>query len=73
MKRTLFLIFGMFCALMAGCSWMGQTAGKAQAKIERKAQDLEQGYHKGYEGEKAKSPPEQEPQEPADSADSTQP
>jgi hypothetical protein len=46
----------VYClALPAGCSWVGQTAGKAQAKIERKADDLEQGYQKGYEEEKAKT------------------
>lgn len=54
MKRIVILICCMLCALMAGCAWMGQTAGKAQAKIERKAQDLEQGYNKGYEEEKSK-------------------
>ena len=51
------------CALLAafalgavsGCSWMGRTAGKAQAKVERKADAVEQGYHQGYNEEKAKS------------------
>ena len=42
-------------ASMSGCSWMGRTAGKAQAKIERKADDLESGYHQGYNAEKSKS------------------
>jgi hypothetical protein len=57
MKRMLFLIFCMLCVPMTGCTWVGQTTGKAQAKIERKTQDLEQGYNKGYEDEKAKSAP----------------
>ncbi len=51
------------CALVAafalgagsGCSWMGRTAGKAQAKVERKTDAVEQGYHQGYSEEKAKS------------------
>ena len=54
------------CALLAvvalsavsGCSWMGRTAGKAQAKIERKTDAVEQGYEQGYQQEKAKSAPQ---------------
>lgn len=38
----------------SGCSWAGRTAGKAQAKIERKADDVQEGYHRGYKEEKAK-------------------
>lgn len=39
---------------MSACSWMGRTAGKAQAKMERGASNMEQGYNQGYEDEKAK-------------------
>lgn len=39
---------------MSACSWMGRTAGKAQAKIERGANSMEQGYNQGYKDEKAK-------------------
>ncbi len=39
----------------AGCSWMGRTAGKAQAKVERKVDAVEKGYDEGYKEEKAKS------------------
>lgn len=59
MKRIAISILCMLCVVVTGCAWVGKTTGKAQAKIERKAQDLEQGYHKGYEDEKAKSAPQQ--------------
>lgn len=53
------LLLCALCVAMAfavsGCSWLGRTAGKAQAKIERKASDLEHGYQQGYEEEKDKS------------------
>lgn len=42
---------------LGGCAWMGRTAGKAQAKIERHAGETEDGYHQGYEAEKGKSKP----------------
>lgn len=38
--------------LFTGCSWVGRTAGKASAKIERKADAVEQGYKEGYNEEK---------------------
>ena len=44
-------VSAVFCS---GCSWAGRTAGKAQAKIERKADDVQDGYHRGYKEEKAK-------------------
>ena len=43
--------------VVSGCSWVGRTAGKAQAKIERKATTVEQSYHQGYEEEKEKEAP----------------
>ncbi|MDR0826407.1 MAG: hypothetical protein LBN33_00810 [Desulfovibrio sp.] len=49
MKRLAVLF--VICALgatLGGCSWMGRTAGKTQATIERKAGEVEQGYHQGY-------------------------
>lgn len=54
-----FLVFCLLCVGVGGCSWMGRTAGKAQAKLERKAQAVEDGYHEGYESEKAKTAPPQ--------------
>lgn len=37
-----------------GCSWVGRTAGKASAKIERKVDAVQQGYKDGYNGEQNK-------------------
>ncbi len=54
MKRI--LLVGV-CAVIfcTGCSWVGQTAGKVQAKVERKTGAVEDGYHQGYSDEKAKT------------------
>ena len=41
---------------VGGCAWMGKTAGKAQAKVERGVKSMEEGYQEGYEAERAKSP-----------------
>jgi hypothetical protein len=40
--------------LSGGCSWVGRTAGKASAKIERKADAVQQGYNDGYKEEQKK-------------------
>lgn len=37
-----------------GCSWVGRTAGKASAKIERKADAVQQGYDDGRKEEQTK-------------------
>jgi hypothetical protein len=56
MRTALLCMLSVSCLVLSGgCSWVGHTAGKAQAKIERKADSLEQGYQKGYEEEKAKT------------------
>jgi len=39
----------------SGCAKVGSTAGKAQAKIERKVRAVEDGYQRGYAEEKAKT------------------
>ncbi|MDO4766547.1 MAG: hypothetical protein Q4B25_00125 [Pseudomonadota bacterium] len=39
----------------SGCAKVGSTAGKAQAKIERKVHAVKDGYHRGYSEEKAKT------------------
>ena len=57
MRKILFLCCLAILAtsvLLGGCSWMGRTAGKAQAKVERKIGSVEEGYHEGYSQEKAK-------------------
>jgi hypothetical protein len=41
-------------AFSGGCSKIGSTAGKAQAKIEKGVSNMEEGYHQGYAKEKAK-------------------
>lgn len=35
-------------ALSAACSWVGETAGRAQAGVENAIHDTRAGYHKGY-------------------------
>ncbi|WP_273524375.1 hypothetical protein [Mailhella massiliensis] len=35
-------------ALSAACSWVGETAGRAQAGVENAIHDTRSGYHKGY-------------------------
>jgi hypothetical protein len=42
--------------LSTGCSKVGEKAGRAQAKIERKVDAVERGHDEGYKGEKAKQP-----------------
>jgi len=40
--------------LSCGCSWVGRTAGKASAKIERKTDAVQQGYDDGRKEEQTK-------------------
>jgi hypothetical protein len=65
MKRVfaVFLI-ATVCFSVSGCAWMGRTAGKAKAKIERKAGEMDRAYHEGYAGEKKKSTPASPKSEP---------
>ena len=35
-------------ALAAGCSWIGETAGRAKAGVENAISDTKSGYHRGY-------------------------
>ena len=35
-------------ALSTACSWVGETAGRAQAGVENAIHDTQTGYHKGY-------------------------
>lgn len=63
------LIIGIIASLgLSGCAWVGRTAGKAQAKIERKANDLEQGYQQGYGDEKRREDAGKERSQPAQSS-----
>lgn len=58
-KPSRAILAGLFAALLianvGGCSWMGRTAGKAQAKVERNMQSIEKGYQEGYETERGKT------------------
>ncbi len=49
-----FLVLFAFAIITTGCTWVGQTSGKVQAKMERKTQAVKDGYDKGYEEEKNK-------------------
>jgi hypothetical protein len=54
MRIVIVCLAGFFLSTTCtGCSWLGQTAGKAQAKIERKVNAVEQGYEEGYKNEKS--------------------
>ena len=58
MRASIFLLLTLFSlTAVSGCSWVGRTAGKAQAKIEESADDTKSGYKQGYQQEKAKSQP----------------
>ena len=35
-------------AFSAGCSWIGETAGRAKAGVENAISDTKSGYHRGY-------------------------
>lgn len=45
---ALLLVFAALF-LVNACSWIGETAGKAQAGVEGAVKDTKEGYHKGYE------------------------
>ena len=47
--RTVLVLAVLFSvALAAGCSWIGETAGRAKAGVENAISDTQSGYHKGY-------------------------
>lgn len=49
---AIIMMWTMF--LLMGCSWIGETAGKAKAGVENAISDTKEGYHKGYsEGKEA--------------------
>lgn len=58
MRASIFLLLTLFSlTALSGCSWVGRTAGKAQAKIEESADETKSGYRQGYQQEKAKAQP----------------
>ena len=58
-KGAVLLALAAVLAGTAGCGWMGRTAGKAQAKVERGVDAMNQGYKDGYEKEHAKDAPQE--------------
>lgn len=67
----IFLMIAVIAGLTS-CSWVGETAGKAHAKIERKTQSVESGYQRGYEEEKAKTAGKEQPEAPQSSSTANQ-
>ncbi|MGE4441657.1 MAG: hypothetical protein AB7D27_09235 [Desulfomicrobium sp.] len=55
MIRNVVFFLIVACLLSSGCEWAGRSVGKAQAKIERKADAVVDGYNEGYSSEKAKN------------------
>ncbi|WCB47062.1 hypothetical protein [Nitratidesulfovibrio vulgaris] len=53
-QRALAILLILSFGAASGCSWVGRTAGKVQAKIERKTDAVEKGYNDGYSGERQK-------------------
>lgn len=47
-QKILALAVFFSMALTTGCSWLGETAGRAQAGVENAINDTQAGYHKGY-------------------------
>ena len=43
-----------FLGFCGGCSWIGETAGRAKAGTENAIEDTKEGYNKGYEEGKKK-------------------
>lgn len=44
------LMFSIFS--LSGCGWVGNTAGKTEAKIEKGYEQMQDGYREGYASEK---------------------
>ena len=54
-KNIIVAVFIFIFLFSSGCGWLGRTAGKAQAKIERKTEAVIDGYKEGYANEKQKT------------------
>lgn len=50
----------------SGCSWVGQTTGKLQRKIEQNVDNLETGYEQGYSEGNRKTPAAETPAKSSD-------
>ncbi len=47
-QRILAAVVLAALAVSAGCSWVGETAGRAKAGVENAISDTKSGYHRGY-------------------------
>jgi hypothetical protein len=66
--KTIFFLCSIFLfgASAASCTWIGEKAGQAHAKIERGTEEMKHGYDKGYQEEQGgsgsqKAEPKDEP------------
>jgi len=48
-KRSGVALLVLTAFSLSACAWAGETAGRAQAGVERAVKDTQDGYHKGYE------------------------
>ncbi|MDR2573122.1 MAG: hypothetical protein LBC94_02040 [Desulfovibrio sp.] len=56
MKKSLMAVLIVLLGFsLSACAWMGRTAGKAKAKIERKTDEIDHAYHQGYANEKSRA------------------
>lgn len=50
LPRCVFAVLTLIILAQTGaCSWLGETAGRAQAGTEQAIEDTKEGYKKGYE------------------------
>jgi Sec-independent protein translocase protein TatA len=56
MKKILAtLLIALLGFSLSSCAWVGRTAGKAKAKVERNVGDMDRAYEQGYTDEKRKT------------------
>ncbi len=55
MNKAITALLIAACLGTGGCAWMGKTAGRAQASVERGVEDLKTGYDEGYSTEKSRN------------------
>ena len=46
--RCILILSVLSILITTGCSWMGETAGRAKAGVENAINDTRNGYDKGY-------------------------